>query len=75
MACELRSVIHLHVAALEERKRDLLALVETIRLSKMNALKSQSESVSLHKTRLLQVLIHPNHFGQHDKIITDGSNG
>lgn len=32
---ELRSVIHLHITALEERKRDLLQKVNTIRQAKL----------------------------------------
>ncbi|GMT00525.1 hypothetical protein PENTCL1PPCAC_22699 [Pristionchus entomophagus] len=55
VASEVRSVMHLHVCALEERKRDLLALIETTRVSKMNGLKSQSEAMALHKSRLQQM--------------------
>uniref|UniRef100_A0A0M3HV81 B box-type domain-containing protein n=1 Tax=Ascaris lumbricoides TaxID=6252 RepID=A0A0M3HV81_ASCLU len=53
---ELRSVIHIHISALEERKRDLLQRVDTIRQSKMSVLKAQGERLALRLTSLSDAL-------------------
>ncbi|VDM47832.1 unnamed protein product [Toxocara canis] len=53
---ELRSVIHIHISALEERKRDLLQRVDTIRQSKMGVLKAQGERLALRLTSLNDAL-------------------
>lgn len=56
VAAELRSVIHQHVGALEERKRELLQSLETIRHTKLQALKGQSEKLVSRKKNMGQVL-------------------
>lgn len=42
---EMRSVIHLHISALEERKRDLLQRIDRIHQSKILTLNQQSEKI------------------------------
>ncbi|PIO54325.1 hypothetical protein TELCIR_24315, partial [Teladorsagia circumcincta] len=53
-ASELRSLIHLHMSALEERKRELLQRVDTIRQSKTKNLKAQAENLNAAKTKFAQ---------------------
>ncbi|MFH4974023.1 hypothetical protein AB6A40_000732 [Gnathostoma spinigerum] len=43
---ELCSEIHMHIGALEERKRDLLHRVDTIHQTKIQTLKAQSERIA-----------------------------
>uniref|UniRef100_A0A0K0DF65 B box-type domain-containing protein n=1 Tax=Angiostrongylus cantonensis TaxID=6313 RepID=A0A0K0DF65_ANGCA len=54
-ASELRSLMHLHMSALEERKRELLQRVDTIRQSKTKNLKAQVENLTAAKARFAQV--------------------
>ena len=56
MVRELRSVINMHISALEERKRDLLQRVDIIRQIKMSTLKLQNERLSQRLCALLDVL-------------------
>ncbi|KAL3998266.1 NHL repeat family protein [Acanthocheilonema viteae] len=53
---ELRSAIHLHISALEERKRDLLQRVDTIRQTKISTLKAQGEQLRQRHTILSEAL-------------------
>ncbi|VDK85505.1 unnamed protein product [Onchocerca ochengi] len=53
---ELRSAIHLHISALEERKRDLLQRVDTIRQTKISILKAQGEQLGQRHTILTEAL-------------------
>ncbi|VDO33794.1 unnamed protein product, partial [Brugia timori] len=53
---ELRSAIHLHISALEERKRDLLQRVDTIRQTKISTLKAQGERLGQRHTILTEAL-------------------
>ncbi|VDK73028.1 unnamed protein product [Litomosoides sigmodontis] len=53
---ELRSAIHLHISALEERKRDLLQRVDTIRQTKISTLKAQGELLGQRHTVLTEAL-------------------
>ncbi|VDN03240.1 unnamed protein product [Thelazia callipaeda] len=53
---ELRSAIHLHISALEERKRDLLQRVDTIRQTKINTLKAQGERLGQRHIILAEAL-------------------
>ncbi|VDK42640.1 unnamed protein product [Anisakis simplex] len=53
---ELRSVIHMHISALEQRKCDLLQRLDTIRQSKMSVLKAQGERLTSRLTSLNDVL-------------------
>lgn len=53
---ELRSVIHLHITALEERKRDLLQKVNTIRQAKLTSLKLQGERINQRLFSLKEAL-------------------
>ncbi|EJD76381.1 B-box zinc finger family protein [Loa loa] len=53
---ELRSAIHLHISALEERKRDLLQRVDTIRQTKISTLKAQGERLGQRHTVLTEAL-------------------
>lgn len=55
-ASELRSLMHLHMSALEERKRELLQRVDTIRQSKTKNLKAQVESLTAAKTKFTQTI-------------------
>lgn len=43
VANEIRSVVHLHMTALEERKRELIQRLETVRATKLDPIKSQVE--------------------------------
>lgn len=54
-ASELRSLMHLHMSALEERKRELLQRVDTIRQSKTKNLKAQAENLAAARTKFAQV--------------------
>lgn len=56
VATELRYVIHTHITALEERKRELLRRLDTVRKTKVNALKAQGDSLMARKNALNQVL-------------------
>jgi tripartite motif-containing protein 71 len=42
---EMRSIIHLHISALEERKRDLLQRVDSIHQTKILSLNQQNEKI------------------------------
>uniref|UniRef100_A0A915PYU1 B box-type domain-containing protein n=1 Tax=Setaria digitata TaxID=48799 RepID=A0A915PYU1_9BILA len=53
---ELRSAIHLHISALEERKRDLLQRVDTIRQTKISTLKAQGERLGQRHAILTEAL-------------------
>ncbi|KAK6019517.1 b-box zinc finger [Ostertagia ostertagi] len=55
-ASELRSLIHLHMSALEERKRELLQRVDTIRQSKTKNLKAQAENLNAAKAKFAQTI-------------------
>ncbi|EPB65255.1 hypothetical protein ANCCEY_15682, partial [Ancylostoma ceylanicum] len=55
-ASELRSLMHLHMSALEERKRELLQRVDTIRQTKTKNLKAQAENLALAKTKFSQTI-------------------
>ncbi|KIH67287.1 NHL repeat protein [Ancylostoma duodenale] len=55
-ASELRSLMHLHMSALEERKRELLQRVDTIRQTKTKNLKAQAENLALAKTKFAQTI-------------------
>lgn len=55
-ASELRSLMHLHMSALEERKRELLQRVDTIRQSKTKNLKAQVENLTAAKARFAQTI-------------------
>uniref|UniRef100_A0AC34FTW7 B box-type domain-containing protein n=1 Tax=Panagrolaimus sp. ES5 TaxID=591445 RepID=A0AC34FTW7_9BILA len=46
VAGEMRSVIHLHISALEERKRDLLQRVDSIHQTKIQTLNQQNEKIN-----------------------------
>lgn len=56
VASELRSVIHLHMSALEERKRDLLQRLETVRTTKLNTLKGQNDQLHAARSRMIQII-------------------
>ncbi|CAI4221671.1 unnamed protein product [Auanema sp. JU1783] len=56
VAREIRSVVHEHINTLEERKRDLLQKLETIRLDKLDGLKAQTERVA-HENQTLQSIL------------------
>ena len=56
VASELRSVIHLHMSALEERKRDLLQRLETVRTTKLNTLKGQNDQLHSTRGRMAQLI-------------------
>lgn len=53
---ELRSAIHLHISALEERKRDLLQRIDTIRQTKISTLKAQGERLGQRHIILTEAL-------------------
>ncbi|KAK6728962.1 hypothetical protein RB195_006177 [Necator americanus] len=55
-ASELRSLMHLHMSALEERKRELLQRVDTIRQTKTKNLKAQAENLALAKAKFAQTI-------------------
>ncbi|KJH53519.1 b-box zinc finger [Dictyocaulus viviparus] len=55
-ASELRSLMHLHMSALEERKRELLQRVDTIRQSKTKNLKAQAENLAVAKAKFAQTI-------------------
>uniref|UniRef100_A0AC35GHM4 Uncharacterized protein n=1 Tax=Panagrolaimus sp. PS1159 TaxID=55785 RepID=A0AC35GHM4_9BILA len=46
VAGEMRSIIHLHISALEERKRDLLQRVDSIHHTKIQTLNQQTEKIN-----------------------------
>lgn len=56
VASELRSVIHKHMSALEERKRDLLQRLETVRTTKLNTLRGQNEQLHTVRSRMVQII-------------------
>uniref|UniRef100_A0A1I7XNS5 B box-type domain-containing protein n=1 Tax=Heterorhabditis bacteriophora TaxID=37862 RepID=A0A1I7XNS5_HETBA len=66
VASELRSVMHLHISALEERKRELLQSVDTIRQSKMKALKMQGEKLISRKAAVAQTIKSVEPLGDED---------
>ncbi|KAJ1368413.1 hypothetical protein KIN20_029540 [Parelaphostrongylus tenuis] len=53
---EVRSHMHLHISALEERKRELLQKVETVKLSKTKNLKDQIDNLIAAKARFAQTI-------------------
>lgn len=55
-ASELRSLMHLHMSALEERKRELLQRVDTVRQSKTKNLKAQAEYLTAAKAKFAQTI-------------------
>ena len=54
-ASELRSEIHRHISALEERKRELLQKVDTVRQSKLATLKGQTDTITHRRALIIQV--------------------
>ncbi|ETN84396.1 NHL repeat protein [Necator americanus] len=61
-ASELRSLMHLHMSALEERKRELLQRVDTIRQTKTKNLKAQAENLALAKAKFAQAISYTLYF-------------
>lgn len=56
VANEVRAVMHHHISALEERKRDLLQRIDAVRTAKVNALFAQREELRQHHSKLKSAL-------------------